>query len=207
MKSESDVFSSQEVVFSGIQSAIVNKFDDEQTKRSHLEKSDTTLEETRREYSRRNVSTENLVTESKLRKYFEENGDDNNLKVLNNVRIDFETINRSADVLKNELSLFGTSFMEGALSVFNIELDIAVEKYENRLHVIENKDYSTKKINYDISFLKKGERKILSPKYEEKEKAIKKLEQFEEKQEKKKEIYKSNELINRQNIENKKEEE
>ena len=80
----------------------------------------------------------------------------------------------------NEVKFASGSFLEGFLSFYGIQLDKAIKKYENRLHIIEEDDSA-----YIGKINREGGIKRVSPKMD-KEKAKEKLKEFEKQRELKK---------------------
>ncbi|QHK46546.1 hypothetical protein [Staphylococcus aureus] len=182
MKSEALFESKKEIVMDEKtgRAVIVNKADDKDSKQSLLNESNSPIEDVRRTYTRDHVIQRGDVNlnQEKLKKHFEKENKSDDLKVLNNVKIDYGAINRNFDSMKAEVSLFAESFAQGVLSLFNIEVDKAVERYEERLHLMENKDYENQKVDFNISHLRNGRKKVVSPNYSNSDKAKERLNDF-----------------------------
>ncbi|MCE5086047.1 hypothetical protein [Mammaliicoccus sciuri] len=182
MKSEALFESKKEIVMDDKtgRAVIVNKADDKDSKQSLLNESYKPIEDVRRTYTRDYVIQRGDVNlnQEKLKKYFEKENKNDELKVLNNVKIDYGAINRNFDSMKAEVSLFAESFAQGVLSLFNVEVDKAVERYEEKLHLMENKDYESQKVDFNINHLKNGKRKVVSPNYSNSDSAREKLNEF-----------------------------
>ncbi|HDE6601634.1 TPA: hypothetical protein PDS25_002753 [Staphylococcus aureus] len=182
MKSEALFESKKEIVMDEKtgRAVIVNKADDKDSKQSLLNESNSLIEDVRRTYTRDHVIQRGDVNlnQEKLKKHFEKENKSDDLKVLNNVKIDYGAINRNFDSMKAEVSLFAESFAQGVLSLFNIEVDKAVERYEEKLHLMENKDYENQKVDFNISHLKNGKKKVVSPNYSNSDRASEKLNEF-----------------------------
>ncbi|WP_113589589.1 hypothetical protein [Staphylococcus aureus] len=187
MKSEALFESKKEIVMDDKtgRAVIVNKADDKDSKQSLLHESTRPIEDVRRTYTRDHVIQRGdiKINQEKLKKHFEKENRSDDLKVLNNVKIDYGAINRNFDSMRAEVSLFTESFAQGVLSLFNIEVDKAVERYEERLHLMENKDYENQKVDFNISHLKNGKKRIVSPNYSNSDRASEKLNEFNRQQE------------------------
>lgn len=101
---------------------------------------------------------------------------------------DISNIRLKGKQTTNELKLASGSMLEGFLSFYGIQLDKSLDKYEKRLHVIEENDKAfVGKVD------RKGFLQRLSP-IMEKERAKNKLKEFEQKQELSKKQDLSNEM-------------
>lgn len=88
----------------------------------------------------------------------------------------------------NEFKFASGSLLEGFLSFYGVQLDKSLDKYERRLHVIEEDDVAfIGKVNKD------GELKKVSPNME-KDQAVEKLKEFENQREIKNQKELANEL-------------
>ncbi|MEC0434420.1 hypothetical protein P8832_09630 [Bacillus subtilis] len=96
-------------------------------------------------------------------------------------KIDFGSIKIQNKKIVNEVSFIGRSLLEGFLSFYSVEMDKALDKYENKLHVIEGE-----KDAYIAQIHRSGDVKRVSP-FMEKETAIEKLKAFEKENELRKE--------------------
>ena len=61
--------------------------------------------------------------------------------------------------IKNELTFFGESFLEGFLGFYGLEVDNALARYENNLQIIETQELNSEP-KYYLAQSKKGELKI-----------------------------------------------
>lgn len=95
-------------------------------------------------------------------------------------KIDIHDIKVKNKKVVNEVRFASSSMLEGFLSFYGVELDKSLDKYERRLHVIEEDDAA-----YIGKVNRNGELKKLSPTME-KNQAVKKLEEFEQQRQLKK---------------------
>ncbi|CAM3759071.1 hypothetical protein BSI_43950 [Bacillus inaquosorum KCTC 13429] len=112
-------------------------------------------------------------------------------------KLDFTNIKIQNKKIANEISFVGGALLEGFLSFYGIEMDRALDKYENRLHVIEGEEDA-----YIAQISRTGDVKRVSP-VMEKEAAIEKLKAFERQNE----LHKEKEREHAIEIELRKEEE
>ncbi|MBX8946836.1 hypothetical protein [Lysinibacillus sp. K60] len=104
-----------------------------------------------------------------LRQYFLQQG---NVADANRVeQVDVTTIRVKGGLITNELSFIGASFLEGFLSVYGIELERAVRRYEEKLQLFETLDHERKQRAIFIGRLKHGELEQLSPSFETEQQA------------------------------------
>ncbi|MCY8497751.1 hypothetical protein P8917_10100 [Bacillus atrophaeus] len=114
-------------------------------------------------------------------------------------KIDFSSVKIQNKKIVNEVSLIGGALLEGFLSFYTIEMDKALDKYENRLHVIEGEEDA-----YIAQISRDGDVKRVSP-IMERDAAVEKLKAFERQNEleKEKETDRSFEIELRQEEERK----
>lgn len=81
-------------------------------------------------------------------------------------QVDVRKIRVNGGRIVNEVSFAGASFLEGFLSVYGIELERAVQRYEEKLQLFETLDHGRKQRAIFIGRLKHGELEQLSPSFE-----------------------------------------
>lgn len=102
--------------------------------------------------------------------------------------------------IKNETEFFGLSFLEGFLEFYGIKLDMAVERYEKQLHIIEEENPRTHDKNASIIKSRNGIiDKIVTLK--DKKQANRELEKFYQRKNKEKKLNQN--LVQKQGKENK----
>lgn len=104
-----------------------------------------------------------------LRQYFQHQGNFEDAARVN--QVDFSTFRIRGGRLVTEISFVGTSFLEGFLSVYGIEMERAVKKYEEKLHLFETIDHDKKQQALFVGRLKDGEVKQLSPTFQTEQQA------------------------------------
>lgn len=98
-----------------------------------------------------------------LRQYFLQQG---NIEDANRVeQVDLTSVRVKGGRIANEVTFAGTSFLEGFLSVYGIELERAVKRYEEKLNLFETIDRERKQRTFFIGRLKQGELEQVSPGY------------------------------------------
>lgn len=104
-----------------------------------------------------------------LRQYFLQQG---NIEDANRVeQVDLTSIRVKGGRIVNEVSFAGASFLEGFLSVYGIELERAVRRYEEKLQLFETLDHERKQRAVFVGRLKHGELEQLSPSFETEQQA------------------------------------
>ncbi len=117
-----------------------------------------------------------------LRQHFLEHG---NMEDANLVeKVDLTAIRVRGGRVVNEVSFAGTSFLEGFLSVYGIELERAVRRYEEKLQLFETLDHKRQQRVIFVGRLKQGELQQLSPSFETVEQANEQLEEMKKGREK-----------------------
>ncbi|MDN6363180.1 MAG: hypothetical protein L0J85_08485 [Tetragenococcus koreensis] len=106
---------------------------------------------------KKNIKTDPL----KLSSWFNRKYDSDNARKTEKLESNKPT--RQYKQIKNELTFFGESFLEGFLGFYGLEVDNALARYENNLQIIETQDLglsSDKK--YYLGQSKKGELKLVT---------------------------------------------
>lgn len=93
--------------------------------------------------------------------------------------VDIEGLKHNGRVLTNEATFALGSLAEGFLSFYGVQVDKSLEKYENKLHVLENEETGS----YIGKINEKGEVHRVSPFFASKELAQEKLKEFEKSRE------------------------
>lgn len=136
------------------------------------------VEEMRHKLLRDTMRKQTNVDVLKVKQHFEKSHDSENAEKVNNLNPGKPA--QQFKQIKNEALFFGQSFLEGFLGVYGIEVDNAVERYENRLHVLETQDldqgYPEKK--YYIGRIKNGRSEIATSEIQSREVAEAELNKF-----------------------------
>jgi len=104
---------------------------------------------------KKNIKTDPL----KLSSWFNRKYDSDNAKKTEKLESNKPT--RQYKQIKNELTFFGESFLEGFLGFYGLEVDNALARYENNLQIIETQDLGlSNEKKYYLGQSKKGELKL-----------------------------------------------
>lgn len=96
-----------------------------------------------------------------LRQYFLQQGNTEDAGRVD--QVDLTTFRVKGGRVVTEAAFAGTSFLEGFLSVYGIELEFAVKRYEEKLQLFETMDHERQQRAVFIGRLKQGELEQLSP--------------------------------------------
>ena len=104
---------------------------------------------------KKNIKTDPL----KLSSWFNRKYDSDNAKKTEKLESNKPT--RQYKQIKNELTFFGESFLEGFLGFYGLEVDNALARYENNLQIIETQDLGlSNEKKYYLGQSNKGELKL-----------------------------------------------
>ncbi|MBZ1527734.1 hypothetical protein J3325_08110 [Leuconostoc mesenteroides] len=104
---------------------------------------------------KKNIKTDPL----KLSSWFNRKYDSDNAKKTEKLESNKPT--RQYKQIKNELTFFGESFLEGFLGFYGLEVDTALARYENNLQIIETQDLGlSNEKKYYLGQSKNGELKL-----------------------------------------------
>lgn len=104
---------------------------------------------------KKNIKTDPL----KLSSWFNRKYDSDNAKKTEKLESNKPT--RQYKQIKNELTFFGESFLEGFLGFYGLEVDHALARYENNLQIIETQDLGlSNEKKYYLGQSNKGELKL-----------------------------------------------
>lgn len=104
---------------------------------------------------KKNIKTDPL----KLSSWFNRKYDSDNAKKTEKLESNKPT--RQYKQIKNELTFFGESFLEGFLGFYGLEVDKALARYENNLQIIETQDLGlSNEKKYYLGQSNKGELKL-----------------------------------------------
>ena len=127
------------------------------------------LSQIRKQLAEEEVSSSIEVKPLVLRQHFLQQG---NITDANRVdQVDVTAIRVKGGRIVNEVAFAGASFLEGFLSVYGIELERAVRRYEEKLQLFETLDQERKQRAVFVGRLKHGELEQLSPSFETEQQA------------------------------------
>ena len=138
------------------------------------------------------------IKDFELKQFFLKKGELGNSEKCHKLKSDKP--NETLKQIKNETEFFGLSFLEGFLEFYGIKLDMAVERYEKQLHIIEEENPRTHDKNASIIKSRNGIiDKIVTLK--DKKQANRELEKFYQRKNKEKKLNQN--LVQKQGKENK----
>ena len=134
------------------------------------------IDQQRKQIFKSQVAETIKIKPFEMKQYFLKNGDiENSNKAIN---LASENAVTNLKQIKNELTFFGQSFLEGFVSVFGIKMDKALDRYENNFMIIEEEELETGRKESFIVKFKDGVKRGVTPPIETMEKAREQLEIF-----------------------------
>lgn len=170
----------------------------EQEKLQYFDRNSVAIPEARKKMIKQHLNKSINITGFELKQFFLKKGELGNSEKCHKLKSDKpkETLKQ----IKNETEFFGLSFLEGFLEFYGIKLDMAVERYEKQLHIIEEENPRTHDKNASIIKSRNGIiDKIVTLK--DKKQANRELEKFYQRNNKEKKLNQN--LVQKQGKENK----
>ena len=136
------------------------------------------VNEVRHKMLRDTVKRQVEVNTLKVKQHFDRKHDFENAEKVEKLKSNSPV--KQVKQIKNEAMFFGQSFLEGFLGVYGLELDNAVERYENKLHVLETQDLTqdNPEKKYYIGRIKNGQSDIATSEIPSREIAESELDKF-----------------------------
>lgn len=117
------------------------------------------IKEVRRQLLKNSIKKNIKTDPLKLSSWFNRKYDSDNAKKTEKLESNKPT--RQYKQIKNELTFFGESFLEGFLGFYGLEVDNALARYENNLQIIETQDLGlSNEKKYYLGQSNKGELKL-----------------------------------------------
>lgn len=116
--------------------------------KERLEQESLPLNQARKKLVRREVSKNVKFSGFELKQHFLKKGELENSKKTD--ELESENPKTNLAKVKNETEFFGLSFLEGFLEFYGVKLDLAVKRYEDELHIIEERDLITNRQSASI---------------------------------------------------------
>lgn len=132
----------------------------------------------RKEAVQKEVENSISINPLKLKDHFYKKGDIENADLVGKTNL--SSIKVKSGKVVNEARFIGQSFLEGFLTVYGIELDNAVKKYESKITIYEEQDLKKGERQVFIGKTVNGEMKKLSPNLNTTDNAEKRLQAFKE---------------------------
>lgn len=170
----------------------------EQEKLQYFDRNSVAIPEARKKMIKQHLNKSINITGFELKQFFLKKGELGNSEKCHKLKSDKpkETLKQ----IKNETEFFGLSFLEGFLEFYGIKLDMAVERYEKQLHIIEEENPRTHDKN---AFIIKSRNGIIDKivTLKDKKQANRELEKFYQRKNKEKKLNQN--LVQKQGKENK----
>lgn len=172
----------------------------EQEKLQYFDRNSVAISEARNKMIKQHLNKSISIKGFELKQFFLKRGEVENSEKCHKLKSDKpkETLKQ----IKNETEFFGLSFLEGFLEFYGIKLDLAVKRYEDKLHIIEEENPRTHDKNASIIKSRNGIiDKIVTLK--DKKQANRELEKFYQRKNKEKKLKLNQNLVQKQGKENK----
>lgn len=167
----------------------------EEEKLQYFDRNSVAISEARKKMIKQHLNKSISIKVFELKQFFLKRGEVENSEKCHKLKSD-----KPLKQIKNETEFFGLSFLEGFLEFYGIKLDLAVERYEKQLHIIEEENPRTHDKNASIIKYEKGMiDKIVTLK--DKKQANRELEKFYQRKNKEKKLNQN--LVQKQGKENK----
>lgn len=164
MKKESWQGIKGSLVYEDDKAIIVDEADDiKDTKKlsKQLAEKGQPIKEVRRQLLKNSIKKNIKTDPLKLSSWFNRKYDSDNARKTEKLESNKPT--RQYKQIKNELTFFGESFLEGFLGFYGLEVDNALARYENNLQIIETQDLGlSNDKKYYLGQSKKGELKLVT---------------------------------------------
>jgi len=162
MKKESWQGVTDSLVYENDKAIIINeqdKLEDTEKLLKQLAETGKPVNEVRSQLLKNSIKKNVTIDPLKISGWFNRNYDSENAEKTKKLESNKPT--RQYKQIKNELTFFGESFLEGFLGFYGLEVDNALAKYENNLQIIETQDLGlSHEKKYYLGQSKKGELKL-----------------------------------------------
>lgn len=170
----------------------------EEEKLQYFDRNSVAISEARKKMIKQHLNKSISIKGFELKQFFLKRGEVENSEKCHKLKS--EKPNETLKQIKNETEFFGLSFLEGFLEFYGIKLDLAVERYEKQLHIIEEENPRTHDKNASIIKSRNGIiDKIVT--LRDKKQANRELEKFYQRKNKEKKLNQN--LVQKQGKENK----
>ena len=141
-----------------------------------LEQDGQPIDEVRQAMIKKTVKRQLKTKPLKLSGWFNRHQDSQNAKKAEKLVSDKPT--HQYKQIKNEMTFFGESFLEGFLGFYGLEVDNALDRYEHNLHVLETQELGSSEKEYYLAQVKSGELKQVTKSLPNREIAEEELNKF-----------------------------
>ncbi|MCG0758381.1 hypothetical protein IMAU60049_02868 [Lactiplantibacillus plantarum] len=125
-----------------------------------LDQDGQTIDEVRRAMIKKTVKRQLKTPPLKLSGWFNRYQDSHNAKKVEQLVSEKPT--HQYKQIKNEMTFFGESFLEGFLGFYGLEVDNALGRYEHNLHVLETQELGQPEKEYYLANSQNGSLKLAS---------------------------------------------
>ncbi|WP_439424645.1 hypothetical protein ACKP2L_00020 (plasmid) [Oenococcus alcoholitolerans] len=116
------------------------------------------IDKTRQAMIKKTVKQQLKIEPIKLSGWFNRHQDSHNVKKVEQLVSDKPT--HQYKQIKNELTFFGESFLEGFLGFYGLKVDNALGRYEHNLHVLETQELGQPEKEYYLATNQNGRVKL-----------------------------------------------
>lgn len=116
------------------------------------------IDEVRRAMMKKTVKRQIKTDPLKISSWFNRHQDSKNAKKTEKLVSDKPT--HQYKQIKNEMTFFGESFLEGFLGFYGLEVDNALGRYEHNLHVLETQELGQSEKEYYLATSENGRVKL-----------------------------------------------
>ena len=118
------------------------------------------IDEARQAMIKKTVKRQPKIEPIKLSGWFNRHQDSHNAKKVEQLVSEKPT--HQYKQIKNEMTFFGESFLEGFLGFYGLEVDNALGRYEHNLHVLETQELGQSEKEYYLANSQNGSLKLAS---------------------------------------------
>lgn len=131
---------------------------DQQQLQARLASDGRPIDEARQAMIKKTVKRQLKIEPIKLSGWFNRHQDSHNAKKVEKLVSDKPT--HQYKQIKNEMTFFGESFLEGFLGFYGLEVDNALGRYEHNLHVLETQELGQAEKEYYLATSENGRVKL-----------------------------------------------
>ncbi|WP_349581355.1 hypothetical protein [Lactiplantibacillus plantarum] len=133
---------------------------DQKQLQSRLASDGRPIDEARQAMIKKTVKRQFKIEPIKLSGWFNRHQDSHNAKKVEQLVSEKPT--HQYKQIKNEMTFFGESFLEGFLGFYGLEVDNALGRYEHNLHILETQELGQSEKEYYLANSQNGSLKLAS---------------------------------------------
>jgi hypothetical protein len=127
---------------------------DQKQLQSRLASDGRPIDEARQAMIKKTVKRQSKIEPIKLSGWFNRHQDSHNAKKVEQLVSEKPT--HQYKQIKNEMTFFGESFLEGFLGFYGLEVDNALGRYEHNLHILETQELGQSEKEYYLATSQNG---------------------------------------------------